>query len=252
MDENAKASIRKIETIGKTIWTLHIKLLVHSYKKDMEACLMTKSSKGNSFERQLCKDLSLWWTNGENDSVFWRTSGSGGRATSRHSRSKRTKNQYGDVCVVDAIGQPFIDLFVVEAKRGYSSSSLANLLDRPRDACQQIWEEWIQQAQEAHERAGSFSWMIIAQRDRRERIVVLPESTWEEYRQHESSTDDVIPFVHLHSRIRFKYKDRKGNVTYKSRKLTVVGLSWETWIKVVSPRLIPIIVDNLFDKGEPQ
>jgi len=40
-------------------------------------------AKGSSFEREICTILSKWWTNNERDDVFWRTAGSGARATTR-------------------------------------------------------------------------------------------------------------------------------------------------------------------------
>ncbi len=135
---------------------------------------MNKSKKGYSFERYVAKTLSLWWTNGKNDSVFWRTSGSGARATMRGKTGKKTKNAYGDISAVDPIGQPLIDLLTIEIKRGYSGHTFADLLDKPDDAAVQLYEKWFQQAEEAHAQAGSFSWILITKRDRREPLVFMP------------------------------------------------------------------------------
>ena len=38
-------------------------------------------AKGSSFERLICKELSLWITGGEHQDVFWRSAMSGGRST---------------------------------------------------------------------------------------------------------------------------------------------------------------------------
>jgi len=40
-------------------------------------------AKGGEFERDISRFLSRWWTYGERDDVFWRTSASGARATTR-------------------------------------------------------------------------------------------------------------------------------------------------------------------------
>lgn len=44
--------------------------------------------KGSVFEREICKALGRWWTDGERDDIFWRTAGSGARATCRLERGK--------------------------------------------------------------------------------------------------------------------------------------------------------------------
>ena len=73
-------------------------------------------SKGNEFERHVSKTLSLWWTSGETDSVFWRTQNSGARYTIRKRVDKDTYHQGGDICDVDPIGKPFCDKFMIELK----------------------------------------------------------------------------------------------------------------------------------------
>ena len=37
--------------------------------------------KGSSFERLVCKRMSMWLSKGERDDLFWRSAMSGGRAT---------------------------------------------------------------------------------------------------------------------------------------------------------------------------
>lgn len=135
-------------------------------------------AKGSSFEREICRSLSLWWTKDDpepSDAVFWRTSNSGGRATVRGKAGKRTRNHYGDIMAVDPVGQPLIDFITWEIKRGYSRCSLADLLDSPPKAAKQEWQKWIEQASKAADDAGALYWAIIARRDRREPILVLPE-----------------------------------------------------------------------------
>src|SRR3954464_11883516 len=101
--------------------------------------MANRAGKGASFERDLCKRLSLWWTDGERDDVFWRTSQSGGRATSRTKKGKKTKNSYGDICAVDPIGQPLLDLITFEVKRGYNKDSFTDLLDKPKSSIYMKW-----------------------------------------------------------------------------------------------------------------
>ena len=82
-------------------------------------------AKGSDFERTICKELSQWWSREEEkkerDDVFWRTAGSGARATVRQKQGKDTSASYGDVTSIDPIGYPFVSLFLLEIKRGYTS-----------------------------------------------------------------------------------------------------------------------------------
>jgi hypothetical protein len=132
------------------------------------------SDKGSKYERDMCKKLSLWWTEGERDDVFWRSQASGGRATIRGRKGAATAGQYGDVAAVDPVGKPLIDAFTIEIKRGYSGATVHDVLDMPDTAAQQQFEKFIAQALESHDRAGSHSWMLITKRDRRLPIVWLP------------------------------------------------------------------------------
>lgn len=131
-------------------------------------------AKGGQFEREIAKQLSLWWSKGRRDDIFWRTSNSGGRASIRHKNSKSTDGQYGDLCASDPLGLPLIRLLTFELKRGYSKSNPFDLLDRPPHAKLQTWEQWIVKAERDCERSGSVTWMIIARRDKREAVVMLP------------------------------------------------------------------------------
>lgn len=135
-------------------------------------------SKGSDFERELCKRLSLWWTGGEADDVFWRTSQSGGRATIRQRKGKATAGAYGDIAATDERGVPFLRFMVLELKRGYNRCVLHDLLDKPANASLQGYEKWIEQAKASQTQAGSRFWAIIHKRDRREPLIVVSYEMW--------------------------------------------------------------------------
>lgn len=129
---------------------------------------MSKAYKGGDFEREFAKELSLWWTSGARDDIFWRTSGSGARATTRGATGRRTEGSYGDITATSSLGEPFTDLLTLELKRGYSYSTISDLLERsPASKTIQEWEKFILQAWKSHQQAGSFSWGVVARRDRR-------------------------------------------------------------------------------------
>jgi hypothetical protein len=72
--------------------------------------------KGGAFERRVCKQLSLWVSNGVSDSLFWRSAMSGGRATIQLRRGKVNVRQSGDICAIDPMGYPFVEENFTELK----------------------------------------------------------------------------------------------------------------------------------------
>ncbi len=130
-------------------------------------------AKGSKFEREICVRLSLWWTNGENDSVFWRTD-SGARATQRGKKGKTTRGQHGDIVATDAIGGPLLDLITFELKNGYKKHSVADIFDASDKQGPTLYEQWIEQAKTAADLSGSKHWALITKRDRREILMIVP------------------------------------------------------------------------------
>ena len=143
---------------------------------------MNGKIKGSAWEREMCVQLSSWWTHGERRDVFWRTATSGGRATSLNRRAqkdgqsnKKTRVHCGDVCATDAEGIPFTSLITLELKRGYNRLSLQDLLDKEKENPKKdSWAGWIRQAEEARENAGTPYWLILARRDSRKTITLFP------------------------------------------------------------------------------
>lgn len=138
-------------------------------------------AKGGEFERQVCRMISKWWSGGRHDDLFWRSSQSGGRATVRHRKGKRTRGHESDITATDDVGLPLIRTITFELKRGYNKDTLHNLIDRPRKPKNQkkpntqTYEDWIAQATAAAERAKTPYWAIIHRRDGREPTILVPE-----------------------------------------------------------------------------
>jgi len=127
-------------------------------------------AKGAPFERELSKQLSLWWTADEDepsDAVFWRTSQSGGRATTREKSGKKTTGQYGDITATDPIGQPLIELVSIEAKNGYNNRDIMQFLDAKKIPKASLLE-FINQASRDALRAEVPYWWMIHKRDRKQ------------------------------------------------------------------------------------
>lgn len=83
------------------------------------------SKKGPPFERDICRQLSIWWTrddkDGSKDGIFWRSPGSGAVATWRAKSGKKTDFMDEDVSLLNPVGEAFLKTCVVEIKRGYSA-----------------------------------------------------------------------------------------------------------------------------------
>ena len=142
-----------------------------------------RGKKGGQFERTICKELSLWWTGNKRDDVFWRTAGSGARATVRSKTGKRTRNQYGDVQATDRCGQPLIDLCTIEIKKGYGHRSFFDLIDMLPNETKQPYKKFILQAREQSEQALTDWWLLITKRDRKETLITMPLDLAKELRQ---------------------------------------------------------------------
>jgi len=137
------------------------------------------SNKGSAFERLICKQLSLWWTDGDRDDVFWRTSNSGGRATIRGRQSKETFGQYGDIQATDPIGQPLMNACAIECKKGYKQATLSDIIDRPDNLKRKSeYQKFVEQAITQADAAKAPFWMLITKRDARNILIAIP---WELY-----------------------------------------------------------------------
>lgn len=130
---------------------------------------MSKSQKGAQFERDICNYTSRWFTNGDRDDIFWRTSGSGARATTRAKKQKLTAYEYGDMSFTDPIGKPFIDYFLVEIKRGYTKNiDLLQFVDKLSSSKAPILLQWWKKAEKERKFGKRKNTLIIFKRDRHE------------------------------------------------------------------------------------
>lgn len=135
-------------------------------------------AKGGTFEREMCVKLSLWWSGGKDDAIFWRSANSGGRATVRRQKGKDTFGNYGDIRADDPDGQHLLRFATLEFKRGYSRCTLSDLVDRhDYEKCKGL-EAFLVQAMEAAESARSFSWMLIHRRDKKQAVVYFPSKVF--------------------------------------------------------------------------
>lgn len=129
-------------------------------------------AKGGAFENEVCKLLSLWWTNGQNDDIFCRSRASGAWFTSRGKSGKTTENQAGDIMANTNEGRKFLNIFHVECKTGYGRKNkkeivrwdILDLLDSEQKEPIFI-KMWIQAVRDSG--IGNKSPLLIFRRNRR-------------------------------------------------------------------------------------
>lgn len=143
------------------------------------------SDKGQNYEREISRDLSLWISSGKHDDLLWRSSQSGGRATTRAKSGKRTIGHASDLCATSSEAEWFTQLFTTEIKKGYPKASPFNsidCLDRAKRNVEGTFEAFITQTKAAQARAGTPYWMLIHSRTRKAPMIYLPGDFWNQFR----------------------------------------------------------------------
>lgn len=137
--------------------------------------------KGGQFERDTSRMLSMWLSNGEDDSWVWRTSQSGGRATQRAKKGKKTSGAYGDLTFTDSRAEWLFELFVLELKRGYSGTNALDLIDS-RKKEPELLAFWNQCNRDREEANRPYS-MVILKRDRKSICCMIHVSLFTKLKQ---------------------------------------------------------------------
>jgi hypothetical protein len=181
-------------------------------------------AKGSDFEREICTQLSLWWTANEREDIFWRSSGSGARANTRSKRGLGTAGQHGDITATDPCGAPFTRLITLELKRGYNRVSPYDTCDRIKTAAIQTWEDFLGQAIRSWSQAKTFSWMLLTRRDRHRAFVWMP------YHLHEALAACGAFELPQPCQVSFStvVRSKKGPTP-----VAVYGLPWNAWLRAV-------------------
>jgi len=130
--------------------------------------------KGPAFERLISKTLSAWWSGGEREDIFWRSTTSGARSTVRQKQGKTTFGQSADITAQDPIGQPLLDVMILELKKGYARASVADIIDKPTRMNSREIEQWIVKVDQEAKENQTCGWGLIHRRPQREIMIYLP------------------------------------------------------------------------------
>lgn len=108
--------------------------------------MTTGKRKGNNYEREMSRRLSLWLSENERDDLIWRTHNSGGRFTTRMKKNKVTEGQDGDLTsTCYGISANFLNMFSVELKC-YKDINLWGLITKAKKGILGFWEQAKKQA----------------------------------------------------------------------------------------------------------
>lgn len=188
---------------------------------------MGKSAKGGAYERETCKLLSTWWSGGVADDWFWRSAGSGGRATNRAKSGKTTYGQNGDIAATHPKGEKLTRLFCIELKRGYSKWSFADVIDRQTKAGQTPFEAFLEQAMRSATNEGTAYWMLIHRRDRKEALVFVPYEVFRRLKLLGAFPKPLLPSITFEARVRLAGKARK--------RVKVWAVPLTLWVENIQP-----------------
>jgi hypothetical protein len=165
---------------------------------------MNSSQKGSAFERKICKQLSLWWTQGKMDDVFWRTSGSGARAAVRGKAGKgSTAGGYGDICAMHPIGRSLLEKFVFEIKRGYNKITINDIFEGKKTGIESFFGQASKSCQDSPTATKS---ILIHKADRKQALLYIQMSDPDMFAHnclsgYKKASDEIIPsaVVQFHS-----------------------------------------------------
>lgn len=103
-------------------------------------------AKGSSFERQVCRDLSMWMSHRQRDDLFWRSAMSGGRASVQFKKGKQNRTQTGDITAIDPLGEKLTSKFLIECKFYRDLQLQAIYTDAEKAGLSGFWRECERQA----------------------------------------------------------------------------------------------------------
>ena len=129
---------------------------------------MNTKQKGNNFERDCSRMLSLWWTNGKRDDAIWRSASSGALTTVGKGRYLA---HTGDFAATDGDAELLFKHVIIEAKRGYNRYSMQDLLDVPYRVMDKnpVWQMQYKLGKACQEQQKDG--LLLWKRDRRELLV---------------------------------------------------------------------------------
>lgn len=128
-------------------------------------------NKGSGYEREVCKKLSLWISDGKASDLFWRSSISGGRATVAFRKGESLKRQSGDITATAPEGHALTSRYFIECKH-VKSLEIESFLLRNKGTLASFWRVVLKEA----EKYG-LEPLIIARQNHCKDIIIFKASS---------------------------------------------------------------------------
>lgn len=139
-------------------------------------------SKGGENERNVSKFLTKWLTGRTKPYMFWRNDASGGLATMHIENVHMT----GDIKHLHPESEFFTDVFSIECKTGYPSTSFWQHFTTAKFGIQEFWVQACEDATKAFKYP-----MLIYRKKGRKQIVGIDHNV------HEKLNDKIIGLNHI-------------------------------------------------------
>lgn len=127
-------------------------------------------SKGASFEREVCRRLSLYLSGGRRDDLLWRSAMSGGRATIQFDAGRVNLTQSGDVTAVGMEAYDFVERTFVEVKH-YRDLRIARSIVCGTGDLVAFWKKTVEESSKYGKRP-----MLVARQNLYPTLVVTKSS----------------------------------------------------------------------------
>lgn len=151
-------------------------------------------NKGGAWERKFSKQLSLWYSNGESDSIFWRSASSGAFATVRNKQGKNSEGSYGDISAIHESGYTLINFATFELKSGYNSIDILSEIDS--DAKKLIFRECLNQVINDSKLAGNHPFLVV-NRDRKQPTLFFEKSVFNDMKSYCGNLPNDVKYLEL-------------------------------------------------------
>jgi hypothetical protein len=153
-------------------------------------------SKGGENERKIAKYLTKWLTGKPKPYMFWRQDASGGLATVHIENSHMS----GDICSVHPDSAWFTDIFSIECKTGYPTTSFWQHFTKVKFNIEDFWLQSVDDAKKANKQP-----MLIYRKKGRRWIVGINKQVDNALKEH----------LHHFNSIEIKWGGIMGNDIYE-------------------------------------
>lgn len=148
--------------------------------------------KGSRFERDVCRALSLWLSQGEREDVFWRSAMSGGRATIAMNKEMKLSAAAGDISTITALGERLLRHIYIECK-SYNDLQMFSGVTKQTGFLWKFWNDTQKQAARYDK-----SPMLIAHQNVMPTVCLIADSAMYPFGLSKRNAVAILPYWECH------------------------------------------------------